>query len=623
MNRPETVCCGVPFGTDQEKQALENLKECGVSAVQIYVYWNIIESERRGEFDWSFYDRQVKLIQNAGLKWVPFLIFGPGHALPEWWKDSAEHCGMTCLEHGVEGWVESVWNPLWRKELTRLLEAFAAHYLPWNVIESVQPGISGDYGEAIYPAIGNWPGMYHTHYGYWCADRYALASFSDTLEKKYGDIAALNLAWRSSYKDFDEVKPFKRHKAPSRTALFDFMMWYKGSMTEYDEFWMRECRRIFGDIPVYMCTGGDGEPYLGADFSEQARASAKYKGGIRLTNEGNLFSENFNDTAHCATACKYYGAYMGLEPVGPMRPYGVTARIFGSAAYGNRQIFHYYGNLFDGDGEGAKRVVKYRDLIGERDTKRNVAVFLPMDMVWLEGAPVPPDIRQALTFVRRQYETDVINETLIEDGILDGIKVLIMLGAEYTRSNVLEIIADWVKKGGTLITDKRTADIEGENVTAFDTALGFTENSIYEGGISHFNASPAAWNREFTEKDSVSNKISWSGLAGDVRSLLTTTPSENIVKGKLLHKTTLLSCAFEHPYGEGRTLYYCGPMNLIPEKDPMFGVGDAFSHILADLLREFAGIEPLGTGDDELGRARMNGKILVHKHDEIYFDSDC
>ncbi len=622
MKKPEIVYCGLPFDTEHEKQAIEKAKDSGATAIQIYVYWNVIEPERRGEFDWSVYDRQVKLIQDAGLKWVPFLIFGPGHALPEWWRNSEDHCGMACLEHEKDGWVESVWNPAWRTELSRLLEAFAEHYMPWNVIESVQPGISGDYGEAIYPAIANWPGMYHTHYGYWCTDKYALESFRSMAKAKYGSVQALNAAWRSDFSSFDEVRPFKLHKAPSRTALFDFMQWYKGSMTDYYDFWMRECRRIFVDIPVYMCTGGDGEPYLGADFSEQARASAKYGGGIRLTNEGNLFSENYIDTVHCASACRFYGAYMGLEPVGPMRPYGVTARIFGTAAYGNRQIFHYYGNLFDWNGEGAERAKKYLGLLGEREVRQNVAVFLPQDMIWIEGTPVPENIRQALTFVRRQYETSVMNETMIEDGALNDKKVLIMLGAKYTRANVLEIIADWVKKGGTLLTDERTADIEGDAVAAFDTALGFTENSIYEGGISHFSASPAKWSREFNEKDSVSNKISWAGLAPDTRSLLTTTPSENRIGGRLVNKTTLLSCAFEHEYGEGRTVYYCGPMNLVPEKDPMFGVGDAFSHILADILREFAGIEPLGTKPEELGRARFEGGMLIHTHDDIVFSEE-
>lgn len=620
MTNHEIAVCGVPFGTAEEKEALEKLKKAGATSVQIYVHWRLIEGEERGRFDWSYYDRQVKLIKDAGLKWVPFIILGPAYSTPDWWKKEEGHCGMVCLEHGVAGEIESIWNPLWRKELTRFLEAFAEHYIPWDVIESVQPGISGDYGEAIYPAIGSHPGVYHTHYGYWCMDKYALKSFRETLAEKYGDIDSLNKAWRSVYADFEEIVPFKRHKAPSRTAQFDFMMWYKNSMTDYDEFWMKECQRIFKGIPVYMCTGGAEEPYLGADFAEQARASAKYGGGIRLTNEGNLFYENYDDTVHCVTACKYYGAYMGLEPVGPMRPYGVTARTFGSAAYGNRQIFHYYGNLFDGSGdEGAKRLSKYLDLIKERSTSETVAVFLPLDMVWVEASKVPANIKQALNFVRRQYETAVVSETLIEDGILDKIKVLIMLGTEYTRGNVLEKIAQWVKNGGTLITDMRCTDIEGDFVPAFDEALGFTENSIYYGGITDFEPTLLPWSSDFNEKDRCCNKIAWGHLAQDAVSMLTMKPGADFSQ---TNHADSLSCAFYHEYGNGRAVFYCGPLDLIPSADPMFGEYHIYEHILSDMLREFAGVKPLGTNGDEIARARVDGKILIHKHDEIYFSED-
>ncbi|MCQ2462286.1 MAG: family 14 glycosylhydrolase [Clostridia bacterium] len=616
MKEHEIAVCGVPFDTAEEKEALRKLKEHGATSVQIYVHWCKVEPEKRGEFDWSYYDRQVKLIQDAGRKWVVFLIVGPAYSTPEWFKKEGGPCGMVCLEHGVAGEIESIWNPLWRQEVTRLLEAFAAHYVPWNVIESVQPGISGDYGEAIYPAIGSHPGVYHTHYGYWCMDKYALASFRRTLQEKYGDIAALNKAWRAFYKDFEEIVPFKRHKAPSRTAQFDFMMWYKASMTDYDEFWMRECQRIFKGIPVYMCTGGDEEPYLGADFAEQARASAKYGGGIRLTNEGNDFYENYDDTVHCVTSCKYYGAYMGLEPVGPMKPYGVTARTFGSAAYGNRQIFHYYGNLFDSGDAGAKRMQKYLDIIGERETKENVAVFLPLDMTWLEGSEVPGNIRQALNFVRRQYETAVISETLVEDGILDGIKVLIMLGVKYTRAGVLKKIAEWVKNGGTLITDERCTDIEGEFVAEFDEALGFTSDSLYYGGITDFKPTVPPWGREFCEKDGCCNKIGWGRLSPDAKSLLTTIPRPSYTDKA---EVDYLSCAFYRGYGKGMGVYYCAPLDLTPRTDPLFGEYHIYEHILSDLLREFASVSALGTKADEIARARFDGKMMVLKHDEISF----
>jgi hypothetical protein len=615
----EIVVCGVPFGTPEEVPALKLMKEHGFTSVQIYVFWRHIEPARRGEFVWDYYDRQVKLIQDAGMKWVPFLIFGPPYGFPDWWLEDPRHVGMVCLEHGTENRVESIWNPHWPAEVSRLLEAFAAHYLPWNVIESVQPGISGDYGEAIFPAVGNWPGMYHTHRGYWCLDAFAVKSLQDTMKAQYRDISALNAAWRANYGDFSEIAPFLRHKAPSRTAYFDFLMWYKESMTSYDDFWMKECRRVFPETPVYMCTGGSEEPWLGADFAQQAKASARHGGGIRLTNETNTFSKNYYNTAHTVSACKYYGAYMGLEPVGPMIPKGVTTRMFGSAAYGNRQIFHYYGNLkSDGYGvEGAKRALQYADLIYERPLDSKVAMFWPLDQAWVESAPVSTDISIAMNYIRRQFEVWMLSETLILDGALDGVNVLVLLGASFTRRAVLEKIADWVKAGGVLLTNERATDLEGDNVPAFDEALGFTKESQFCGGHARFIPNPQAWNRDFNAGDEFTGSSSWLGLAPDVVTLCGAKPKKSEPGDNYQTEVKPVVCGFEHPYGKGRAIYYGGPLDLDADPDQIFGVTHAYEHLLVDVCHSFSGIEPLGTQDGEIARARFEGGMLILKNDEI------
>ena len=206
----EIVVCGIPFGTEKEKEALLYAKEHGFTSIQIYTFWRDFEPGRRGEFNWSVYDRQVTLIKEAGLKYVPFFLMGPRYAAPDWWLRDLKHTGLVCLEHGRENPVESIWNPAFRTEITRVLEAFAAHYLPWEVIESIQPGICGDYGEAIFPVYGNWPGAYHTHRGYWCGGKDAVVSFREEMERRYESIEVLNIAWRSGYKSFGEIRPFLR-----------------------------------------------------------------------------------------------------------------------------------------------------------------------------------------------------------------------------------------------------------------------------------------------------------------------------------------------------------------------------------------------------------------------------
>ena len=271
----EIVVCGIPFGKSREKESLRYVKDNGFTSVQIYVFWRDFEPEKRGSFVWEQLDRQVKAIRESGLKFVPFLLMGPKYAAPEWWLKNPAHRGMTCLEHGWETPIESIWNSSFRQEIERALKAFAEHYCPLDVLESIQPGICGDYGEAIFPVIGNWPGDYHTHRGFWCGGSDAVSSFRVAMTQKYENINILNEKWRSMYESFEEVAPFLRVRAPSRTAYLDMLRWYNNSMTEYAEFWMKKCEKYFKGIPVYLCTGGMEEPEHGSSFADQDQNSRK------------------------------------------------------------------------------------------------------------------------------------------------------------------------------------------------------------------------------------------------------------------------------------------------------------------------------------------------------------
>ena len=127
--KTEMVVCGIPFGTPGEMDALGQVRDLGFTSVQIYTFWRDMEPAGRNAFDWSSLDRQVALIKQAGLKYVPFLLMGPKYAAPDWWLADSRHFGLRCLEHGKESPVESVWNPAFRDEITRVLESFAIHFL--------------------------------------------------------------------------------------------------------------------------------------------------------------------------------------------------------------------------------------------------------------------------------------------------------------------------------------------------------------------------------------------------------------------------------------------------------------------------------------------------------------
>lgn len=615
--KTEIVVCRIPFGTPGERDALRQVKDHGFTSVQIYTFWRGFEPAARGRFDWTTLDRQVRLIQEAGLKFVPFLLLGPKYAAPDWWLADPRHVGLRCLEHGKDSPIESVWNPAFRDEIRRALEAFAEQYRSWDVLESVQPGICGDYGEAIFPALGNWPGDYHTHRGFWCGGDDAVASFRQHLEQQYGALDRLNRAWRARYNSFAEVRPFLRQYALSRTAFFDFVAWYQDSMTRYAEFWMGECRRIWPATPAYLCTGGaEDDIGLGASFAAQAKIAAQHGGGLRLTNEANRFDYNFPLTAPTHAACRFYGAYLGLEPVGPLTEQGVRTRMFGSVAYGNRQVFHYYRNLFDAQNQPLPAAACVRDhaaFIGEREVERGLAFFWPVEQAVVEGA-IPGEAREALLHVRRQYPVSPISETMILDGALRDYRCLVMMGVTSARATVLRHIARWVREdGGVLLAVGRCRDLELEPVEEFDALFGILPGSEDAWGHHHEQLHAPAGFTELGKIPGFHSEHGWLNLAAGTETIARAAEGDGggSVPGGAVTRTWPVSALFQRVYpGGGQAIFYCGPVIFARDPEACFSDPGVLLALLDDGCA-LSNVRGLGTKTDELARARVGDRLFI------------
>ncbi len=614
----EIVICGVPFGAPDAAAVLRRVKECGFTSVQFYTCWRDFEPAGRGQFVWEKLDAKVRLIQAAGLRYVPFIIMGPKYAAPDWWLKEPGHVGLRCLEHGRESPIESVWNPAFRAEIERVLAAFAAHYLPWRVLESVQPGICGDYGEAIFPCLGNWPGDYHTHRGFWCGGADARADFRRALAERYGDIARLNAAWRTAHVSFAAIEPFLPHHAPSRTACFDLVSWYRDSMTRHADFWLAACRRHFPDIPVYLCTGGaDDETPGGALFAAQARAAARHGGGLRLTNEANRFDYNFPLTAPTWAACRFYGAHLGLEPVGPMTAQGVLNRMFGSAAFGNRQIFHYHGNVFDRDNRprpGAGEAVRrYAHLIGRREVEPGVAFFWPVDQTAFQRGCLGGPVREALLHIRRDYPVSPLSEEPILDGALARHRCLVMIGAGSTRPAVLQRIARWVREeGGLLLAVELCRGIELEPVPEFDAIFGITPDAEEAWGHNTQNVRVPAEFARLGELTTFHAEKGWLGLAPGTEILAAARPGFGFVEGPCENtRVHAVSTLFRRRHaGGGQAIFYGGHVVFRRDPQALFDDPCVFARLLDDVCA-MSGVAPLGTRDGEIARARVAGRTLI------------
>ncbi|MBN2325693.1 MAG: beta-galactosidase [Candidatus Omnitrophica bacterium] len=220
-------------------------RNLGVTSWESYVRWSGFEPER-GRWDFSMYDAECDILERHGLKWIPFLLIGMNYATPDWYQKSDKNCYYKCLEHNEYSGVQSIWNPDLRSQVKRVIPAFAEHYRDRRVIESVLLGITGDFGEAIYPVTGGgWTGDYHQHQGYWCGDPYAKADFRAWLKNRYKTTDRLSKVWGKSCDAFDEIEPFLLENAPSERAWLDFVEWYRGSMNDWIDLWMKTTREAF------------------------------------------------------------------------------------------------------------------------------------------------------------------------------------------------------------------------------------------------------------------------------------------------------------------------------------------------------------------------------------------
>ena len=445
------------FGNDATPLDAALFSALGVSSIESYVDWAGVEPEE-GKWDWSKWDKQVATLKAGKLKWVPFLIAGPAYATPLWFQQGPHSHVYRCLEHGRDSKVQSIFSPDLRPQIERFVRAFAKQYRDTGVIESLLLGVSGIYGESIYPAgpEGEWTahltGVYHNHHGWWAGDEFANAAFRKAMITKYGTIDSLNAAWGTKHPDFDAVKTFHPDSAAGDRARADFVEWYQEAMTAWATFWVKTVRDAFPDTEIYLCTGGNGDPSLGADFTAQARSIAPLRAGIRITNEGSSYDHNFTLTREVATATRLYGTFCGFEPASGVTPQGNVARIYNASASGARQLHCYNNNVVGNDERGA--IDLFRERIGclvPRTPRIDTAIYVPHE-TW---AIRPQDEDIFFEFARKLRDItdhDFVTRQSIRDGVLKNHRTLFIAASRVLEPDIAATIEKWVQDdGGTLI----------------------------------------------------------------------------------------------------------------------------------------------------------------------------
>ncbi|BDC99855.1 family 14 glycosylhydrolase [Persicobacter psychrovividus] len=236
---------------------LRLMKEAGVEAISVDVWWGLVQQQGPTHFDWNYYDRIVQLIRLNGLNWVPILSFHQAGGnvnddftqwTPVWlWGELMQgHTDLTLsdFQYVSESGAASVeYVSLWADEYVlpyyrRFMEAFKRRFAPYEDMTAEINISLGPAGELRYPSYNahDW-GDYPNRGTLQCYSKLAVEDFREYLQRQYTNIKEMNIHWETAYLDFSEVM---MPKAPDdffgaqtyyKTVMGrDLISWYHNSL---------------------------------------------------------------------------------------------------------------------------------------------------------------------------------------------------------------------------------------------------------------------------------------------------------------------------------------------------------------------------------------------------------
>jgi beta-amylase len=299
------------------EKSLAEIKALGADAVSTDVWWGLIEPKDH-RFDFRYYDRIAKAVEDAGLRWVPILSFHQcgGNvgddvtvSIPEWVgpkyaslnpRAADEDAAFFRSEQGnVCHEALSVWASRFAlSDYEEVMRAFQSHFADKrHLIAEINISL-GPAGELRYPS-------YNSHdVGTSCPTRGAIQaysslakeSFRDAMLKKYGCLENVVKAWSKPLSCREDIRPpdgdfFSHHEEHSAYGR-DFFDWYSGSLQEHGRRILTKAVEVF-DGPHSPFRGIDiGAKVPGIHWRAASDRAAELAAGLLQTSQVSTWNDD-------------------------------------------------------------------------------------------------------------------------------------------------------------------------------------------------------------------------------------------------------------------------------------------------------------------------------------------
>ena len=462
-----------------KKENFMAAKYVGITSLVSFVHWSDVEPLGPDSSSFDQYTGMRANLNNYRLKWTPVLITNPFSSTPDWFKNSNESVMLRCLECDEETPVQSIWNPNLRPHIRRFLRKMAeyCHERP-DLLESVRLGIGADFGEAVFPSkLGlNCPDSTHVHEGWWAGDRYAREDFRRWLRDRYRGVEGIAKAWGIPAASVDQIATATGNlvSLPDEKLagvyiadasgldeiharrFEDFVTWYQDSMTQYARQWLADVRDFFPGDRLELVLSGNGDPRLGADLTALAKVAGEYQAGLCAVMASNDYLSGFVPLRLVSSAARGYGTHYGTEEYLPNSEKGISCRFFdamsgGATLLGFRSLYDVSSSY--GSAKPLKAMEEYiRQLPRLKPLKPDIsiAVYYPARRIRMFPSFLPT-YHSWLKRLRDCYDFDLVDERMIEDGLLSRYRMLVRLPMSDLPQESDGVVREFVEKGGVEI----------------------------------------------------------------------------------------------------------------------------------------------------------------------------